>query len=174
MTFPLIERNGADFVPNTSTFHASVGKSFEEYADSIAQDPSKKSVSGGPVVICIPKGTPMPEPLILFHEYDTHFSLQPPKPVSLPAIPAGLWLASHLYREAVKIEEEEEWILMWTLRRVGRNRKMFPSSYAYYKAKTRCYEVLLAFDSIYEVKVTTIFHHIMEFASLIRQTTSLY
>lgn len=44
-------------------------------------------------------------------------------------------------------------ILMWTLRRVGRNRKMFPSSYAYYKAKTRCYEVLLAFDSIYEVKV---------------------
>ncbi|KAL1984141.1 hypothetical protein VTN96DRAFT_9446 [Rasamsonia emersonii] len=125
MTFPLIERNGADFVPNTSTFHASVGKSFEEYADSIAQDPSKKSVSGGPVVICIPKGTPMPEPLILFHEYDTHFSLQPPKPVSLPelndhltelyrshgtAIPAGLWLASHLYREAVKIEEEEEWV----------------------------------------------------------------
>ncbi|KKA22481.1 hypothetical protein T310_3479 [Rasamsonia emersonii CBS 393.64] len=101
----IIVPRGAIFKPNLPATYKENSSLYQENMDCFADDDEID-----PVIICIPKGTPLPRSLILFRLADTHFELQPAYPMHLHvfneiltefyasrgvAIPAETWLASH-------------------------------------------------------------------------------
>ncbi|KAK8149046.1 hypothetical protein G3M48_008410 [Beauveria asiatica] len=116
---PPLESNGATLFPNTFSMQEFTRNHFDEFLD--LKD-SGETVDI-PRIYTIPKGTSIPESLILIYEHLAWFSLQPSRGMSLQDLNRSLddffdsaatkesvesWLASHPF-DAASDNAEEAW-----------------------------------------------------------------
>ncbi|OSX65191.1 hypothetical protein POSPLADRAFT_1065122 [Postia placenta MAD-698-R-SB12] len=71
--------NGARFRPNTHSMQQVTRESYEYYIEAV--DGGKPAAN--PHLLCIRKGTKLPDSLVLYREKYSHFSLQPSRPMPL-------------------------------------------------------------------------------------------
>ncbi|KAM3466197.1 hypothetical protein NHJ6243_000937 [Beauveria neobassiana] len=116
---PLLESNGATLFPNTFSMQEFTRNHYDEFLD--LKDAGE--TVDVPRIYTIPKGTSIPESLILIYEHLAWFSLQPSRGMSLRDLNRSLddffdsaatkesvesWLASHPF-EAASDNAEEAW-----------------------------------------------------------------
>lgn len=112
--------NGALFMPNTHFMQEVTRRSYDYYLEGL--DDGKPAAS--PHLLCISKGTVIPDSLLLYRERDSRFLLQPSRPMSLMDLNKTLtdfyiksgtildpdgWLEKHPYHEAY-FDDSEEWM----------------------------------------------------------------
>ncbi|KAJ6021044.1 hypothetical protein N7540_006548 [Penicillium herquei] len=112
--------NGASFMPNTHFMQQVTRGQFDTYLDNV--DDGQPTLD--PHYLCIPKGTLIPESLILYRDVQAFFSLQPMQPMSLNILNETLsrfyldhgrfldaeeWLGGHHYHEAF-FDDKEDWM----------------------------------------------------------------
>ncbi|OSX59829.1 hypothetical protein POSPLADRAFT_1048298 [Postia placenta MAD-698-R-SB12] len=112
--------NGALFMPNTHFMQEVTRRSYDYYLEGL--DDGKPAEN--PHLLCIHKGTELPDTLLLHRERDSRFSLQPSHPMPLTALNKTLtefyikngimldpdkWLEKNPYHEA-SFDNSAEWM----------------------------------------------------------------
>ncbi|KAJ5602623.1 hypothetical protein N7537_005579 [Penicillium hordei] len=112
--------NGALFMPNTHLMQKVTRMSNDYYLEEVESGKAAAEAH----YLCIPKGTTIPNSLILFREHTSRFSLQPAHAMSLDSFNSLLtrfylefgrtfnpdaWLERNPYHDAFS-DEEEEWM----------------------------------------------------------------
>ncbi|KAM3551383.1 hypothetical protein ARSEF4850_007898 [Beauveria asiatica] len=117
----LIVSNGAIMFPNTFTMQEFTRRYYDEFLDRKEDDENTEE----PRIYTIPKAIPIPEGLILIHEFHARFSLQPSRGMPLQDLNHSLdaffdlvaikqtaesWLDEHPYHSAIADEAEDMWM----------------------------------------------------------------
>ncbi|KAK4068349.1 hypothetical protein Purlil1_13807 [Purpureocillium lilacinum] len=106
LVYPGVQKyvsNGAALYPNTFTQQEYIRRYFDEFLDRAENDEDVDT----PHIFTIPKGTPIPNQLILINEYLARFSLQPSYGMPLRDLNQRL---NDFWDESATKETAEEWL----------------------------------------------------------------